>query len=176
MRGCEHIDERPLGSSTLPLTCCVTEGKSLTLSEPQSPPTLVMGIQQECECGRRDPCERPVGDPISAHWALLGVVWHLLVAGFCPGTQRRGTWGSPSAWMLLAGVTRASCHPLSCPRPTDCAILLPRTHQSSAEDGRQVSPGMFGFSRAIVVPGGRGCGHARSSDRGTRKGPGLCPS
>ena len=29
---------------------------------------------------------------------------------------------------------------------------------------------MFGFSQAIVVPRGRGCGHARSSDRALRGG------
>lgn len=38
-----------------PINCCVTVGKSLTLSEPQPPPTLAVGGQQEHGRGRREP-------------------------------------------------------------------------------------------------------------------------
>lgn len=48
--------------------------------------------------------------------------------------------------------------------------LLPGT-QGRAEDGCPGGPGMFGFSRVLVVPGGGGRGCTRSSDRGAREGP-----
>lgn len=44
--GCEHIHGRPLGSPTLLIPCCVTVGKSHTLSVPQSPLPSWWGFQK----------------------------------------------------------------------------------------------------------------------------------
>lgn len=99
--------------------------------------------------------------------ALPGVRGCVQVAGPCGGHgEARGLLFSVGApgW-----AKRASCRPPSHPQPLDCVTLLPRTRGCRRRPTSQ--PWMFGFSRAIVIPGGRGCGHARSSDRGTQKGP-----
>lgn len=117
--------------------------------------------------------ESPVGGRTVACLSSLGSVG---VCGQQGPTLDRGGPGTPSSKQRLwAGARRLLAVLRHALGPWLCDYTLPRT-QGPAEDGRLGSPGMFGFSRAIVVPGGKGCGHARSSDRGTRKGRGLCSS
>lgn len=101
---------------------------------------------------------RRVRAPCEAGWWPVSLPWLawvcVLVAGATLG-QRRAQRLSPRNRCSAPGQIRLPAvlgHTLGTQL---CDYMLPRT-QGPAEDGRQVSPGMFGFSRAIVVPGGQG--------------------
>lgn len=96
----------------------------------------------------------------------LGTVGHGVAFGG-GGAQDPCQWDTPK---LCGSGELASRRPRSRPGRPHPVMLLPGT-QGWAEDGCPGGPGMFGFSRAHVVPGGSGRGCTRSSDRGAREGP-----